>query len=122
LDASQFASCIALIRARFIAKLSAKIEEVAASLPSLAGNGRTAVDAVAEVYRRLHDVCGIGANIGLDQSAQAARVLVEGVLLKPFHGKRGLTAEEMARFEKGLDAFRSVAQVEMQSTDTNRSI
>jgi len=122
LDASQLASRIALIRARFITKLAAKIEEIGASLPILAGNGRTAVDAVAEVYRRLHDVCGIGANIGLNQSAQAARVLVDGVLLKPFRGKRGLSTGEMAKFEKGLDTFRAVAEVEMQSTDANRSI
>jgi hypothetical protein len=113
---------MALIRARFIAKLTIKIEEVTASLPSLAGNGRTAVDAVAEVYRRLHDVGGIGANIGLNQSAQAARVLVEGVLLKPFRDKRGLTTEEVAKFKKDLDAFWTVAQVEMQTIDTNRSV
>jgi chemotaxis protein histidine kinase CheA len=122
LDTPQFAERMAQIRARFAARLATKIEETDAALPILSGEGRKAVDAVAAVYRRLHDVCGIGPTVGFNEVGRAARTLVDGVLVGAFRGERALTADEMAKLKEGYDAFRIAARADMQSMDTKRSI
>lgn len=122
MNTTHFAERIALIRARFAAKLTTKIEETDAVLPTLSGDGRRAVDGVAQVYRRFHDVCGTGPTVGYRHSSRVARTIVDGILAEPFIGKRGLTATEMTKLKEGLDAFRIAARVDMQSAATERSM
>jgi hypothetical protein len=122
LDAPQFAERMSQIRARFAAKLTARIDETDAVLPLLAGAGETAVEAVSTVYRRFHEVCGIGSAIGFDETGWRARRLVDDVLVGPFRGRRGLSEGEMAKMREGLEAFRVAARIDMQSMDTEWSI
>jgi hypothetical protein len=118
MDGSQFDARIAKIRARFASRLAATVEETDAGLARLAGDGGEAVAAVAIVYRRFHDVCGIGPTIGFDGAGRAARILVDGVLVEPFRAGRGLTSDEMAALEEGLAAFRIAASADIQSTES----
>jgi hypothetical protein len=120
--ASQFTERMAAIRARFAGKLPKKIEETDAELPVMAGDGATAVFAVAAAYRRFHEVCGIGPTVGFQEVGRAARMLVDSTLVKPFRAKRGLTTVEMQRLREGLEALKVAAQIEMHSTTTHRSI
>lgn len=122
MDASQFADRMGLIRKRFSARLPKKIEETEAALPSLAGDRSGAATAVATVYRRFHEVCGIGPTVGFDEVGRIARALVDGVLVKPFRAERGLTIDELEKLKEGLAAFRDAAQIEIHSPSTHRSI
>ncbi len=122
MDAEQFAERMAQIRARFAAKLNNKIEDTDAALTVAVGDGRKAVDAVATIYRRFHEVCGIGPTIGFNQTGRVARTIVDEVLVTPFRSERGFTANEAARLKEGLEAFRIAARVDMKSTETDRSI
>jgi hypothetical protein len=118
MDAAQFAERMAQIRARFAAKLNSKIEDTDAALIVAVGDGKKAVEAVAAIYRRFHEVCGIGPTIGFNQTGRVARTLVDEVLVMPFRTERGLTAIEMAKMKEGLEAFKIAARVDMRSTDT----
>jgi len=122
MDARQFAERMALIRARFIGRLPGKIEATDAALPMLAGDGKTAAEAVATIYRRFHELCGIGPTIGFNETGKVARTLVDGVLVKPFKAQRGLSAEELAKLKRGLESFRAAALNEMQSTNQSGAV
>lgn len=121
MDESQFAERIAMIRARFAAKLADKIQETDAALPQAAGEGTDAADAVALAYRRFHDVCGIGPTIGFEATGRAARVL-DAILVGPFRDHRGLSGDELAKLKEGLESLRIAARSEMQSTDSDREL
>jgi hypothetical protein len=114
----QLAERIAVIRKRFASRLIATLHEIDPASRDLAGDGAN-VDAVAATYRRIHDVCGTGPTIGFTASGQAARKL-DAVLIEPFRAKRGLTADEVAQLKDGLDALRLAAELDMQSTNTDR--
>jgi hypothetical protein len=122
MDASQFADRMALIRKRFSARLPKKIEETEAAFPILTGHGGDAATAVATVYRRFHEVCGIGPTVGFNEVGRIARTLVDGVLVKPFRAERGLTTDELEKLKEGLAAFRGAARIEIHSPSTHRSI
>jgi hypothetical protein len=117
MDASQFADRMGLIRKRFSARLPKKIDETEAAFPSLAGEGRDAATAVATVYRRFHEVCGIGPTVGFNEVGRIARLLVDGVLVKPFRAERGLTPDELGKLKEGLAAFRDAARIEMHTSE-----
>ncbi len=119
MSTDQFVQRIAAIRMRFASKLTTKIEETDAALPHLAGVGGDVVDAVAATYRRIHDLCGVGPTVGFVETGQAARNL-DAILIGPFRAARGLTTDEVARLKEGLDALRSAALIDIQSTDTVR--
>jgi hypothetical protein len=112
-----FAERIAVIRKRFASKLVTKLEEIDAALPHLEGEGSTVIEAVATTYRRIHDVCGIGPTVGFDETGRVARSL-DTILVGPFRGERGLTADEVATLREGLNALRVAAAHDMQSTNT----
>jgi len=121
MDVSQFAGRIAKIRARFATKLADNIQQTDAALPSLAGAGSEAADAVAAAYRRFHDVCGVGATIGFVAIGRLARTL-DTILVVAFRDHRGLSGDELAHFKEGLESLRAAAQTEMQSPDPSREL
>jgi chemotaxis protein histidine kinase CheA len=112
---SDFAERIAMIRARFAAKLADKIQDTDATLAHLTGDGRDAVDAVAATYRRFHDICGIGATIGFEATGQAARA-IDAILIGPFREQRALSGDELVKLTEGLVSLRIAARTEMSST------
>ena len=117
MDETEFADRIAKIRARFVSKLSDNIRETDAALQHLTGGESGAIDAVAAVYRRFHDICGIGETIGFEATGRVARIL-DAILIGPFREQRGLSGDELAKLKEALQSLRATAQTEMQSTDS----
>lgn len=118
MSVDQFAERIAVIRRRFASRLATTLAEVDPASSALVGDGAD-VDTVAATYRRIHDVCGTGPTIGFTASGQAARKL-DAVLIGPFRAQRGLTVGEVAELKSGLHALRLAAEIDMQSTNTDR--
>ena len=114
---SDFAERIATIRVRFAAKLTDTIRDTDAALAHLTDDGRDAVDAVAATYRRFHDICGIGATIGLEATGHAARA-IDTILIGPFRERRALSEEELLKLTAGLVSLRVAARTEMSSTSS----
>jgi chemotaxis protein histidine kinase CheA len=112
-DDSQFLDRIAEIRARFASKLTSKIRATEAVFLHLAYDENDAVDAVAAVYRRFHEIYGISSTVGFEATGQAARIL-DGILIEPFRDRRGLRTEELAQLKEGLETLRIAAQAEMR--------
>jgi hypothetical protein len=83
-------------------------------LPKLAGTAADAGDAVAESYRRIHGICGVGPVVGFVVTGRAARD-VEDVLIRPFRAKRGLTQNELGHLEARLAALQAAARQELSS-------
>ena len=117
MDTDQVAEQIAVIRRRFSKKLRHKLQEIDAVLPSVLGRGAAAVDLVAAIYRKLHDVCGVGPIVGFTETGRVARS-VSAVLVGPFRDQRGLTKDEVATLNEGLEALRSAAALDMASWRT----
>lgn len=111
-----FADRVAKVRLRFVATLEAKIEETAAALPKLGGGALadTAVAAVAEAYRAMHAIVGIGRTVGFPDTGRAAHE-VEDVLRPPYHAGRGLSDDEISHLKDTLQALRTIAARELQS-------
>ena len=109
---SQFLNRIAEIRARFASKLADKIQATEAVFLQLACDENAAVDAVATVYRRFHEIYGISSTVGFEATGQAARTL-DGILVEPFRDRRGLRADELAQLKEGLETLRIAVQAEM---------
>jgi hypothetical protein len=120
LDSPQFIDRMAQLRDRFAAELGSKIEATDAALPILASDDSRAVIAVAEIYRRFHDMCGVGPIFGFDESGRAARTLVDDNLVGPFRDERRLSAEEIVRLKEGLETFRTAVRLDMQSISATR--
>ncbi len=111
---SEYDERVAAIRGRFAAKLATQIEQTDADVAIMPSAGRAGGDAVAVVYRRFHNICGIGPAIGFIRAGHAAKA-IDNVLAGPFRAERGLTANEMAEFAERLAAFRAAAQDDLQS-------
>lgn len=114
MDTEQVAEQIAVIRRRFSKKLSHKLREIDAVLPSVLGKDDIAVDSVATIYRKLHDVCGVGPIVGFIETGRVARS-VSAVLIGAFRDQRGLTKDEVATLNEGLEALRSAAALDIAS-------
>jgi hypothetical protein len=115
MNETDFAARIGTIRARFATKFNSNIQKADAAMPHLAGDGSTAVDAVATAYRLFHEICGIGATIGFEGTGRAAR-RIDAILIGPFRARRGLSADELTKLTKRLACLRIVARTEMRST------
>lgn len=111
-----FADRVAKVRQRFVATLEAKIEETSASLPKLGGvaPADTAAAAVAEAYRAMHAIVGIGRTVGFPDTGRAAHE-VEDVLRPPHQAGRALSDDEISHLKDSLQALRAVAARELQS-------
>jgi len=112
---SDFAERIAVIRARFAAKLTDRIQDTDTALAHLTGDGRDAVNQVAAAYRRFHDICGIGTTIGFEATGHAART-IDAILIGPFREQRALSDDELVKLTEGLVSLRIAARTEMPST------
>jgi chemotaxis protein histidine kinase CheA len=109
-----FADRVAKVRQRFMSTLEGKIDSTYAALPDLGGAEPLAVAAVAEAYRCIHGIVGIGKTVGFPAVGAAAHD-VEDVLRPPYHAGRGLTAEEISLLTTSLQTLREVAARELQS-------
>jgi chemotaxis protein histidine kinase CheA len=108
-----FTDRLARVRQRFVSTLQGKIEDAYAEIPTLSSVAPAAAPAVAEAYRCMHGIVGIGPTVGFPAIGRAARD-VEDVLRVAQHDKRGLTADEILAFKKRLDALRETATRELQ--------
>jgi hypothetical protein len=103
------------VRRRFASSLEGKINDTRAELPNFLEGGTGAVDSVANAYRRIHGICGVGAAIGFAATGRAARA-VEDVLIAAYRGSRGLATAEIACLETALRELAGAAQSELHST------
>jgi len=112
-----FADRVAKVRQRFVATLEAKIDETSASLPKLGGFAAdaAAAAAVAEAYRAMHAIVGIGRTVGFPDTGRAAHD-VEDVLRPPYHAGRGLSDDEICHLKDSLQTLRTIAARELQSS------
>lgn len=109
-----FADRLARVRHRFVSTLEGKLDEAYAALPKLSDGAPAAAEAVAEIYRSMHGMVGIGPTVGFPETGHAAQD-VEDILRPPQHAGRGLTADEVLLFKQRLDALREAAARELQS-------
>jgi chemotaxis protein histidine kinase CheA len=109
-----FEERLAKVRQRFVSTLESKIADAWCALPRLVGADLTAANEVAETYRHIHGICGIGATVGFTATGTAARN-AETVLLVAFKTQRGLTEAERELLQKALAALRTAAQSELPS-------
>jgi chemotaxis protein histidine kinase CheA len=114
MPADHFEERLANIRDRFASSLESRIADAREALPRLLGQETAVAEKVAETYRQLHGICGIGATVGFVATGKAARS-AETLLLAPFRAKRGLTSNEGERLRKALDALAAAARLELQS-------
>jgi len=114
MTADPFLDRLARVRARFAMTLAGKIDETSAALPRLAGAAPAAALAVAEAYRCVHGIVGVGPVVGFAASGNAAHE-VEDILRPPQQERRGLTADEIAALAAALQVLREVAARELQS-------
>jgi chemotaxis protein histidine kinase CheA len=108
------------VRKRFASSLESKINDTRAELPSLVDTGAGAIDAVANAYRRIHGICGVGGAVGFAATGRAAKD-VEDALIAAYRAQRGLEAAEMARLEKALGALAAAAQAELRTASPSKS-
>ena len=108
-----FADRVAKVRQRFVSSLGEKIDSAYAALPDLGGTEPPAAAAVAEAYRSIHGIVGIGRTVGFPAIGTAAHQ-VEEVLRPPYHAGRGLTDDEISHLKISLQTLREVATRELQ--------
>ena len=109
-----FAERLARVRGRFVSSLEGKIGETCAAMPKLSAALPEAAAAVAEAYRCMHGIVGIGRSVGYPAIGQAARA-VEDVLRSPYQSRRGLTPGEADTVANALQALRDAASRELQA-------
>jgi chemotaxis protein histidine kinase CheA len=107
-----------VVRKRFASSLEGKISDTHAELSNFSDGGANAADAVANAYRRIHGICGVGGAVGFAATGHAAKA-VEEVLIGAYRGRRGLAAAEMARLEMTLGILTETAQAELGSISTS---
>jgi len=112
-----FADRVAQVRQRFVSTLEGKIDNTCAALPLCDGNEPLAIAAVAEAYRCMHGLVGIGRTVGFPAVGEAAHD-VETILRPAYHTGRGLTAEEISLLKTSLQVLREIAARELQSAKT----
>jgi HPt (histidine-containing phosphotransfer) domain-containing protein len=113
-----FADRVAKVRQRFVSSLHAKIDQTFAALPGLGGVEPPAVAAVADAYRTIHGIVGIGRTVGFPAIGVAAHD-VEEILRPPYRAGRGLSAEEISLLKNSLQALRAVAARELQPSQSS---
>jgi hypothetical protein len=97
-----------------VSSVEGKIDNAHAALPNLSGVTPAAAAALADVYRSVHGIVGIGKTVGFPAIGRAARE-VEDVLRPAYGSGRGLTSDEILQFENSLAALRKIASCELQS-------
>ena len=115
MQADQFGERLDAVRKRFASSLENKISDTRAELPSFLEGRPNAVNSVANAYRRIHGICGVGAVIGFAATGRSARA-VEDVLIAAYRASRGLAAAEIACLETALRDLAIAAQAELRAT------
>ena len=115
-----FTDRLARVRDRFAATLTSKIDGTWAAIPQFPDAVPAAAAAVAEAYRCVHGIVGVGPTVGFPASGKAAHD-VEDILRGPQQERRGLSAEEIARLSEALQVLRDVATRELQSSNSHKS-
>lgn len=115
-----FTDRLARVRDRFAATLTAKIDGTYAAIPRFPDAMPAAAAAVAEAYRCVHGIVGVGPTVGFPASGKAARG-VEDTLRTAQQQRRGLSAEEITRVSEALQTLRNVAVGELQAADLHKS-
>jgi chemotaxis protein histidine kinase CheA len=105
-----FAERFAAVRARFAAKLDARIDEIESVVPRLGLDGDH--EALALAHRRAHDLCGVGPTMGYVVTGKAARS-IEQLLLAAVKARRALDEDELARLRAGIVQLRAAATAEV---------
>jgi HPt (histidine-containing phosphotransfer) domain-containing protein len=109
-----FTDRLARVRTRFASTLPGKIDGICVALPRFSAVLPEAAVVVAEAYRCVHGIVGIGPTVGFPASGKAAHD-VEDILRPPQQQRRGLSADEIARLTATLQTLREVAARELQS-------
>jgi hypothetical protein len=104
-----------VVRKRFASSLEAKISDTFADLPKFPDGSASSAEAVANAYRRIHGICGVGRVVGFPTTGLAAKD-VENVLIGAYRGQRGLVAAEMGRLEMMLGSLAAAAHAELGAT------
>jgi len=112
-----FTDRLDVVRRRFASSLESKIKDTHAELANLSDGRANAVDVVANAYRRIHGICGVGGAVGFAATGRAAKD-VENVLIGAYRDRRGLAAAEISRLEKMLGILAAAAQAELSSSST----
>ena len=120
MTADPFTDRLARVRDRFATTLAGKIDETCAAIPYFADASPAAPAAVAEAYRCVHGIVGVGRTVGFPASGSAAHH-VEDILRSPQQQRRGLTTDEIALLTKMLQGLREVATRELQSFNSPQS-
>lgn len=110
----QFELRIAKVRHRFASTLEGKIKDAMSSAPLLGGQGADVVEQVAQSYRSLHGICGVGPTVGFTATGQLARI-AESVLTQAYFERRPLNEKEVANLTKALEQLRNTAALELRS-------
>lgn len=108
---------VAQVRQRFMSTLATKIDDTCAELPKFSGEAAPtpeAVAAVAEAYRRMHGIVGVGRTVGFPATGSAAHD-VEDILRPSYYAGRVLTADEISLLKITLQTLRTVAARELQA-------
>jgi len=108
-----FTDRLARVRRRFVSTLESKIENAYAAIPQLSNGAPAAAPAVAEAYRCMHGIVGIGPTVGFPATGHAAHD-VEAVLRPPQQAKRGLTDDEIQTLKTCLHTLRETAERELR--------
>lgn len=108
-----FADRLARVRRRFVSTIEGKVEDAYAAIPTFVGSVPAQAAAVAEAYRCMHGIVGIGPTVGFLASGRAARQ-VEDVLRLPYQDGRELTADEVAQLTQRLHALREAVSHELK--------
>lgn len=112
-----FTDRLARVRNRFAASLANKIDETCAAIPHLSETAPSAASAVADAYRCVHGIVGVGPTVGFSASGRAAHD-VENILRAPRNEQRGLTGDEIALLDEALRLLREAAAQELQSFES----
>jgi chemotaxis protein histidine kinase CheA len=113
MTADPFTDRLARVRDRFATTLAGRIDQTYAAIPQLLYVAPFASAAVAEAYRCVHGMVGVGPTVGFLATGQAARD-VEDVLRTAQQQRRGLTADEVVLLKKTLQVLRAVAARELR--------
>lgn len=116
MTADPFTDRLARVRERFATTLAGKIDATCAAIPQLSHVAPSAAVAVADAYRCVHGIVGVGPTVGFPATGNAARD-VENVLRTAQQERRGLTSDEIALLTKTLQMLREVAARELRPVE-----
>jgi hypothetical protein len=109
----EFETRLARVRHRFATTLESKIKGAVVSLDRMSHSQGGVIKHIADSYRNLHGICGIGPTVGFTATGEAARA-AEGVLIQAHHEKRGLNEREVMGLKKALENLRVAATLELR--------